>query len=78
MKSQLHEMVKNVNELNNVKTTIAGKLDQRDQEHEEALRQFAIENDEQNKLITELHQELKDLQDKLNRQNQKGNLISSK
>jgi len=78
MKSQLHEMVKNVNELNNVKTTIAGKLDQRDQEHEEALRQFTIENDEQNKLITELHQELKDLQDKLNRQNQKGNLISSK
>ena len=78
MKSQLQEMVKYIDELNNIKTTIAGKLDQRDKEHEEALKQFTIENDEQNKLIKELHQKLKDLQDKLNRQNQKGHPISSK
>lgn len=78
MKTQLQEMVKNVNELSNAKIQIAGRLDQNEQDHDEANRQFKIEADEQNKLISVLHNELKELQDKLNKQNQKGGLISNK
>lgn len=78
MKTKLQEMVKALNELSNNKIQIAGKLDQRHQEFEEVQRLFTLESDEQNKHISGLHEELKDLQDKINKYSHKGDLLGNK
>jgi len=78
MKNKLQDMLGHVNEMSNVKTQISGNLDHCQQQLEEAQRHFTLESDEQNRKISVLHQELKDLQEKMNNNNHQGSHLSSK
>lgn len=78
MKSKLQEMLKQVSEYSNAKTQTAGNLEHNNNELEELQRHFTLESDEQNRRIGVLHQELKELQDKININNHKGSLMGNK
>jgi len=78
MKLKLQEMVQHVNDSSNNKTHTNSRLDQTNQELDEATRHFTLESDEQNRRIGVLHQELKELQDKINNNNHKGSLMGNK
>lgn len=78
MKLKLQEMVQHVNDSSNNKTHTNSRLEQTNQELDEATRHFTLESDEQNRRIGVLHQELKELQDKINNNNHKGSLMGNK
>lgn len=71
-------MVQHVNDSSNNKTHTNSRLEQTNQELDEATRHFTLESDEQNRRIGVLHQELKELQDKINNNNHKGSLMGNK
>lgn len=71
-------MLKQVSEYSNAKTQTAGNLEHNNNELEELQRHFTLESDEQNRRIGVLHQELKELQDKININNHKGSLMGNK
>lgn len=78
MKAKLQDMLNQVTDMNNVKTHTASKLEHTSQDLEEAQRLYTLESDEQNRVIAALHQELKDLQDKLVNNNHKSSHLGSK
>lgn len=78
LKTKLKDMLRQVNELQASKTQISGMLDHKQQELEEEQRQFNMESEEQNKRISVLHNEVKDLQEYISSSNQKGNNLNNK
>lgn len=78
MKAKLQDMQNQVSDMSNAKTHISSKLDHTSQDLEEAQRHFTLESDEQNRVIAVLHQELKDLQDKMTNNNHKSSHLGNK
>lgn len=78
LKTKLQDMLRQLNELNAIKTQTSGVLDLKLQEIEEDQRQFNFESEEQNQRIAVLHTEVKELQDVIINDNHRGSNLNHK
>jgi len=78
LKTKLQDMLRQLNELNGIKTQTSGMLDLKLQEIEEDQRQFNFESEEQNQRIAVLHTEVKELQEVIINDNHKGSNLNHK
>lgn len=61
-----------------IKNNTQYKLDQTQHDLEECLKRYTLDNDDKNRRINALHQELKELQDRINDTGAKNQLLSGK
>jgi len=61
-----------------IKNNTQYKLDQTQHDLDECLKRYTLDNDDKNRRINALHQELKELQDRINDTGAKNQLLSGK